>query len=80
MNAQDMDFDSAVPLSSIEPNQQRRHLRVIESIAAETQRPVQQVLSLYHEVLREMNEGAEIHDYLSIFVSRRVKRILHPQL
>lgn len=70
---------ASAPLAGIEPDQQQLHLRVVESIANDMQRSVQEILLLYDQVLREMHDEAQIRDYLPIFVSRRVRSILHPR-
>lgn len=71
---------ASAPLACVEPDQQQLHLRVVESIADDMRRSVSEILPLYDQVLREMHEEAQITDYLPIFVSRRVRSILHPRL
>lgn len=73
------DAAASAPLAGIGLEQQQLHLRVVESIASDMQRPVQEILPLYDQVLREMHDEARITDYLPIFVSRRVRSILHPR-
>lgn len=73
------DAACSAPLAGIEPDQQQLHLRVIESLANDMQRSVHEILPLYDQVLREMHDEAQIRDYLPIFVSRRVRSILHPR-
>ena len=71
---------ASMPLACVEPDQQQLHRRVVESIADDMRRSVSEILPLYDQVLREMHEEAQITDYLPIFVSRRVRSILHPRL
>lgn len=66
-------------LAGIKPEQQQLHMRVVESLASDMQCSVQEILPLYDQVLREMHDEAQIRDYLPIFVSRRVRSILHPR-
>lgn len=64
-------------LPHLGPGDVQRHLRFIESIAEEMQRSMQEIAPLYEEVLEALSVNAQINDYLPIFVSKRVKRILH---
>jgi len=52
------------------------HARFVDSLAVETQRSVEDVLPLYEEALALLAIGAQIDDYLPVFVCKRVKRIL----
>lgn len=61
--------------SYIDAQERLRHLRCIEIIAEKLNRPAEEVASLYEEVLMQFAKKAEIHDYLTIFTSKKVKLI-----
>ncbi|MFC5475047.1 DUF3562 domain-containing protein [Paraherbaspirillum soli] len=54
-----------------------RHLHYIKLLAEELKRPVQEITPVYEEILMLLKEQAQIHDYLAIFVSRRVRLTFH---
>ncbi|MDQ1274072.1 MAG: hypothetical protein QG591_2702 [Planctomycetota bacterium] len=60
--------------------EEKLHLRAIQTIARETKKPVDNVISLYESVLERYKEHAKIKDYLPILVSREVKEILLQQM
>ena len=57
----------------VDARERLRHLRYIEIIAEELSRPVEEVASLYEDVLMQLSKQAVIHDYLAIFTSKKVK-------
>ena len=59
----------------IDTQDQLRHLRYIELLAEELNRPVQEIKPVYEDVLMHLKERARIQDYLVIFASKRVKSI-----
>lgn len=63
-------------LSHLDDTERKRHIRFLESLAEEMQCSVEDITSLYQEVLDALAAEALVNDYLPIFVCRRVKRIL----
>lgn len=53
-----------------------RHRRYIEAMAEEMERAVQEVEPIYEEALEYLAAKARIVDYLPIFVSKIVRRVL----
>lgn len=53
----------------------RRHLHSIHALAEEIDMPVDEVAAAYEDVLDELEDGAQVKDYLPILVSKRVKRL-----
>lgn len=64
----------------IDARERSKHLRYIEIIAEEFDRPVEEVASLYEDVLMQLSEQAAIHDYLAIFTSKKVKLLFGRRL
>lgn len=55
-------------------NQDRnRHRNVVESLAAETGRSFDDIISRYEAALSDLRHDARIKDFLPIFVAKRVK-------
>jgi hypothetical protein len=46
---------------------------IIERIASETKTPVDVVQHDYLKAMQDLSAGARVRDYLSLFVTRRVK-------
>ena len=59
--------------SYIDTQNELRHLRHLELLAEELNRPVQEITLVYEDVLMHLKEQARIQDYLVIFASKRVK-------
>lgn len=59
----------------IDAQQRMQHLRCIEIISEKLHRPAEEVAPLYEEVLTEFAQQAVIHDYLTIFTSKKVSLI-----
>ena len=59
--------------SYIDTQDQLRHLRYIELLAEELDRPVQEITPVYEDILMHLKEQARIQDYLVILTSNRVK-------
>jgi len=57
-----------------DPADKQRHLITIHAITEETQRPVEEVVALYEEVLMQMKPQASVPDYLPVLVSKKVKQ------
>lgn len=53
-----------------------KHMHVMERLAEEVDRPLQEVKPLYEDILMHLRDSARIRDYLPILVSKRVKRLL----
>ncbi|QAU32782.1 DUF3562 domain-containing protein [Janthinobacterium sp. 17J80-10] len=52
------------------------HQHSIKLLAETTAQPMQVVTPMYEQVLAELRPAARLKDYLPIFVSRRVRRML----
>jgi len=57
-------------------NDRGKHMRNVESLAAEVQKPFAEVIPLYEDTLARLKAKAVITDYLPILVSKRVKFII----
>lgn len=53
-----------------------KHLYVIEGLAKETSRPMEEVEKIYAEVLEGLSSGARIHDYLIALTIKKVRDVL----
>lgn len=56
--------------------EKKRHERATEMLARDTGVPVEEISQLYQQELEKLKEGARIKDFLTLFVSRRVKELL----
>jgi len=52
------------------------HQRAIESLAEESQVPVNEVARLYEDARAELETGARIRNFLGIFALRKVRKTL----
>jgi uncharacterized protein DUF3562 len=52
------------------------HLYVIETLAEETNRPVEEVKQLYAETLVLLGSDARVKDYLIVLTSKKVRDLL----
>jgi hypothetical protein len=52
------------------------HLYVIETLAEETNRPLEEVKQLYAETLLLLGSDARVQDYLIVLTSKKVRDIL----
>ena len=52
------------------------HLHDIETLADETNQPVEEVKMLYAEVLLGLGTDARIQDYLLVLTSKKVRNVL----
>jgi hypothetical protein len=52
------------------------HLYVIETLAEETNRPVEEVKQLYAETLLLLGSAARVQDYLIVLTSKKVRDAL----
>jgi hypothetical protein len=52
------------------------HLYVIETLAEETNRPLEEVTQLYAETLVLLGSDARVKDYLIVLTSRKVRDLL----
>ncbi|MEN3294475.1 MAG: hypothetical protein V7642_3728 [Burkholderiales bacterium] len=50
-----------------------KHLLCIRDIAQETNRSEQEVATVYENVLMDLKLNARVHDFLPIFVAKKVK-------
>jgi len=51
----------------------------IDKIAQDTGAPADLVRVQYHEIMRTLAADASVHDYLSLFVTRRVMAAFRPR-
>jgi hypothetical protein len=52
------------------------HLYVIETLAEETDRPLEEVKRLYVQTLLLLGSDARVQDYLIVLTSKRVRDVL----
>ena len=52
------------------------HLYVIETLAEETNRPLEEVKQLYAETLLLLGSDARVQDYLIVLTSKKVRDVL----
>ena len=52
------------------------HLYVIETLAEETNRPVEEVKEIYAETLLLLGSDARVDDYLIVLTSKKVRDLL----
>ena len=57
-------------------SKESHHQRAIESMAEESQVPVDEVAQLYEDAHAELEAGARIKSFLGIFALRNVRRTL----
>lgn len=50
----------------------KKHMAYIASIAAEKHRDVAEIVPFYEHVLYDLRGQARVHDYLNIFVAKKV--------
>jgi hypothetical protein len=58
-------------------SKQSHHQRAIESLAEESQVPVNEVAQLYEDAHAELESGARVRSFLGIFALRKVRKMLH---
>lgn len=57
-------------------SKESHHQRAIESLAEESQVPVDEVAQLYEDTHAELEAGAHIRSFLGIFALRNVRKTL----
>ena len=57
-------------------SKESHHQRAIESLAEESQVPVNEVARLYEDARAELEAGARIRSFLGIFALRNVRKML----
>lgn len=71
--SEDRNFPSQVSAQLYDDEADRKkHMAYISSIAAEKHRDIAEVTPCYEHVLSDLRGQARVHDYLSIFVAKRV--------
>lgn len=50
----------------------KRHMAYMTSIAEEKQKDISEVVPFYEHILSDLRGQARVHDYLNIFVAKRV--------
>ncbi len=74
--------ETIVPVPSRRPDlyeddaERSRHLDLIASIARENDRSVAEVTDHYERILDDLKRHARVHDYLVVFVARKVEEQL----
>ena len=53
-----------------------KHLAYIAAIAQEEQKEISEVADCYEHILGNLRSHARVHDYLNIFVAKRVLELL----
>jgi hypothetical protein len=61
---------------STDLTEQTKHKRYVELLAEELNEPVENVESIYSDVLIHLKEKAEIVDYVPVFAWRRTRALL----
>ena len=56
--------------------QSTAHVRAIDALAAETDRPIEEVAEIYMGELGRLRSGARIEDYLVLLTTRHVREAL----
>jgi len=49
-----------------------KHLAYIASIAQEQHRPIPEIADCYERILGDLRQNARVHDYLNVFVAKKV--------
>lgn len=60
----------------LQPSKKSRQQRAIESLAQESQVPIDEVARLYDDQWAELEDGARITSFLAIFTTRNVREML----
>jgi hypothetical protein len=50
----------------------RKHMHYIASIAAENHKDIREVGACYEDILGDLRSQARVHDFLNIFVAKKV--------
>jgi hypothetical protein len=53
-------------------NDRLRHLAYIAAIAQENHRPIPEIADCYERILSDLQRHARVHDYLNVFVAKKV--------
>lgn len=56
--------------------EQTKHKRYVELLADELNQPVENVESIYSDVLTHLKEKADVTDYVPVFAWRRTRALL----
>lgn len=64
-------FQDAAQLYDDEADR-KKHMAYITSIAAEKHRDISEVVPFYEHVLYDLRSQARVHDYLNVFVAKKV--------
>lgn len=66
-------FPSSDPAQLYDDEKDRKkHIAYMTSIAAEEHRDISEVAPFYEQVLYDLRGCARVHDYLNVFVAKRV--------
>ena len=57
----------------------KRHMAYMTSIAEEKHKDISEVVPFYEDILSDLRGQARVHDYLNIFVAKRVLERLKAQ-
>jgi hypothetical protein len=53
-----------------------KHKRYVELLAEETHQPIEEVESVYGEILADLKESSDIPDFVPVFAWRRARALL----
>lgn len=60
-----------------EPELESGHVKAIEALAKEINRPVEMVSDIFISELESLKSNARIQDYLIVLTSKKVREVLH---
>ena len=76
MNINALDYPNLPPQASAQlyanDTDRQNHMAYMATIAAERHRDISEVVPFYEHVLGDLRGQAHVHDFLSIFVARKV--------
>jgi hypothetical protein len=53
-------------------NDRLRHLAYIAALAQQNHRPIPEIADFYERILSDLRQHAKVHDYLNVFVAKKV--------
>ena len=59
-----------------DPKERTKHMAYIAAIALEKQKAIPEVADCYERILIDLRHQARVHDYLNVFVAKRVIELL----
>ena len=61
-----------------DPGQRQRHLRQMQVIAEELQRPVVEIMPLYEGILETLIADAKVTEFLPVLVAKKLRAYCRP--